>query len=302
MVRMTSETALEWLSANRGTRSVKVLSGVRGVGKTQTLAAWRDRLVGEGVPDDRIVSINVEDPTLRRLVTADDVMRYLSTQLPASGPVVLLLDEPTSFHDYEYVLEQLLGQRRVDINLSLSSRRLANEGLSDYLRGAVSIYEIMPPPNGIAESPEESRARWNEILLRDVLSARGVADGNIVERLAAYLADNVGDPISLRQAAAAISPRGKRLSPNTIEAYLTALEDAYVIERCYLWDADSEEPIRRDYRVFFTDPALCLACFGLVPDYERRAAQNSRWLELRRQFPRICLSRDDPRSFVCPQR
>ena len=294
------ETPLAWLSSKRRSRSVKVLCGVRGVGKTRALADWRDRLIGEGFPEDRIVCVNVEDPTLRRLVTADDVMQYLSTQFPPSGPVVLLLDEPTSFHDYEYVLEQLLGQRRVDIYLTLSSRRLANEGLSDYLRGALAFYEIMPPPKGIVEPLEASRARWNEILLRDVLSAHGVADGNIAERLAAFLADNVGDPITLRQAAAAISPRGKRLSPNTIEAYLTALEDAYVIERCYLWNEDSEEPVKRDYRVFFTDPALCFACFGIVPDFERRAAANARWLELRREHPRVYLSAEDPREFVCP--
>lgn len=176
---MKIETPLAWLSSKRRSRSVKVLCGVRGVGKTRALADWRDRLIGEGFPEDRIVCVNVEDPTLRRLVTADDVMQYLSTQFPPSGPVVLLLDEPTSFHDYEYVLEQLLGQRRVDIYLTLSSRRLANEGLSDYLRGALAFYEIMPPPKGIVEPLEASRARWNEILLRDVLSAHGVADGNI---------------------------------------------------------------------------------------------------------------------------
>ena len=298
---MTNEKVLKWLSAKRGSRSVKVLCGVRGVGKTRLLAEWRDGLLREGYPEDRIVCVNAEDPTLRRLVTADDFMRYLATQVPPSGPVVLLLDEPTSFHDYEYLLEQLLGQRRIDIYLTLSSRRLSREGLSDYLRGAISLCEIMPSPEGIRESPEASRARWNEILLRDVLPAHGVGDGNIAERLSAFLADNVGDPISLRQAASAISPHGKRLSPNTVEAYLTALEDAYVIERCYLWDADSEEPIHRNYRVFFTDPALCLACFGLVPDYERRAEQNTRWLELRREFARVYLTGEDPLSFVTPK-
>lgn len=298
---MENETVLKWLTAKRGSRLVKVLCGVRGVGKTRTLAAWRDALVRDGYPEDRIVSVDAEDPTLRRLVTADDFMRYLSTQMPEKGPVVLLLDEPTSFHDYEYLLGQLLGQRRIDIYLTLSSRRLSNEGLSDYLRGAVAPFEIMPPAGGIAEPPETSRARWNEILLRDVLSAQGVADGNIAERLSVYLADNVGDPISLRQAAAAISPHGKQLSPNTVEAYLTALEDAYVIERCYLWNADSEEPVRRNYRVFFTDPALCLACFGLVPDYERRARQNALWLEWRRKQARVFLSSDDPETFVTPR-
>lgn len=290
----------KWLTAKRGNRYVKVLCGLRGVGKTRLLAEWRDDLVKGGYPEDRIVCVNGEDPTLRRLVTADDFLSFLSTQMPRTGPVLLLIDEPTSFHDYEYVIDNLLGQRRVDLYLTLSSRRLSKGGLSDYLRGAIAFCEVMPPPGGIVEPIESAHARWNEILLRDVLPAKGVADGSIAERLCTFLADTVGDPITLRQAATAISPHGKQLSPNTIEAYLTALEDAYMIERCHLWNVDSEEVIKRDYRVFFTDPALCVACFGLVPDFERRSDLNARWLKLRRESAKVYLDAQDPTQFVVP--
>ncbi len=277
----------DWLTAMRGKSCVKVLCGIRGVGKTRALAAWRDGLVAAGYPEERIVCVDAEDPVLRRLVTADDALRYLSTQFPKSGPVTLLLEEPTSFHDYERLLEQLLGLRRVDIYLTLSSGRLASSGLSRFLRGALAVRELLPPKEGLPLSPEAMRARWNEILLRDVLPSPGVANGDIAERLAAFLADSVGDPISLRSAAAAISPHGKVLSPNTVEAYLSALEDAYVVERCYRWDEDSGEPIRRDYRVFFTDPALSRECFGIVPEFERRRELNARWLELRNRHSKV---------------
>ena len=292
----------EWLTSMRGKRCVKILCGIRGVGKTSVMASWRDGLIASGYPEERVVSIDAEDPVLRRLVTADDVLRYLATQLPPAGPVVLILEEPTSFHDYERTLGELLGQRRIDIYLTLSSRRVASEGLSGYLRGATAAYEILPAKDGDGETSERLRARWNEILLRDVLSAKGVADGNIAERLTAFLADSVGEPISLRLAAAAISPQAKVLSPNTVEAYLSALEDAYVIERCYRWDPDLEEPLARDYRVFFTDPGLCRECFGVVPDSERRVAMNLRWLDLRREHGKVYLSKTvsglDPAAFV----
>lgn len=299
---MSRQDPHTWLTLMRGKRCVKILCGIRGVGKTSVMASWRDNLIASGYPEERVVSIDAEDPVLRRLVTADDVLRYLATQFPSSGPVVLILEEPTSFHDYERMLGELLGQRRIDIYLTLSSRRVATEGLSSYLRGAIAAYEILPTKGGDGESPERLRARWNEILLRDVLSAKGVADGNIAERLTAFLADTVGDPISLRLAAAAISPQGKVLSPNTVEAYLSALEDAYVIERCYRWDPDVEEPLAREYRVFFTDPVLCQECFGAVPDSERRLAMNMRWLELRREHGKVYLSKSlkglDPEAFV----
>lgn len=298
---LQQQAILEWLSARRGKRSVKVLCGVRGVGKTAALAAWRDRLIAGGYPEERIVSVDVEEPILRRLATADDVTRYLATQIPRTGPVLLLMDEPTSFRDYVTALENLLGDRRIDIYLTVSSRQLMSGGLADYLRGALDIREMLPPKEGIKESPEASRARWNEILLRDVLSSPGIADAEIAERLAAYLVDTVGDPISLRSAAAAISPRGKRFSPNTVECYLSAFENAYLLERCYFWDADLERTVNRNYRVFFSDPALFSARFGMAPDYERRVALNARWLELRAQHARVYLAKtgrkDEPYTF-----
>jgi len=290
---MRHEGTSEWLSSMRGKRTVKILSGIRGVGKSAALAAWRDELLFNGLPEERIVCIDAEEPVLRHLVTADDVLKYLSTQLPESGPVIMLIDEPGSFPDYEKCIGELLGQRRLDIYLTLSSRRLVTGGLSDYLRGAIAVRELLPPPEGIRETAAQSRARWNEIMLRDVLSEPGITDVNIAESIAAFLADAVGDPISLRMITAAISPPGKRFSPNTADAYLTALEHSHVVEKCYRWSADHEEPLNRGYRVFFTDPVLRLARFGLAPDEDRRAALNMRWLTLRRQSTYVYLPEDD---------
>ena len=299
----SKQTTSEWLTSMRGKSSIKILCGIRGVGKTRALAQWRDELIAGGYPEERVVCIDAEEPILRRLVTAEAVMLYLSTQLPPSGPVLLLIEEPTSFRDYEAALVKLLGERRIDIYLTTSSRKLATGGLSDYLRGAVDVRELVPPKEGIFEPDESrSRARWNEILLRDVLPAKNVADANIAERLAAQLADSVGDPISLRSVGAAISPGEKQFSPNTVEAYLTAFENAYVLERCYVLDADTEEPFKRDYRVFFMDPALCRARFGISPDFERRTAMNEEWLALRAQHDYVYLTKgkhkDDPLVFT----
>ena len=303
---MRHEGTSEWLSSMRGKRTVKILSGIRGVGKSSALAAWRDELLASGVPEERVVCVDAEEPVLRHLVSADDVLRYLATQLPESGPVIMLIDEPGSFPDYEKCIGELLGQRRLDIYLTLSSSRLVTGGLSDYLRGAIAVREMIPPPEGIHESPAKARARWNEIMLRDVLSEPGISDVGIAESIAAYLADAVGDPISLRMITAAISPPGKCFSPNTADAYLTALEHAHVVEKCYRWSIDHEEPLGRRYRVFFTDPMLRLARFGLSPDEDRRSAINQRWLEMRRKSSHVYLPEDDdlsmPFDFIIPEK
>ena len=293
---VTTDNIFEWLNAMRGKRLVKILTGIRGVGKSATLARWRDQLISAGYPEDRIICIDAEEPVLRRMVTADRILDFISTQLPSEGPAIVLIDEPASFPDYEKCIEVLLGNRNLDIYFTLSSRRLLSGGLSDYLRGAIAVRELMPPPDGITMSHLQARARWNELLLRDVLPSPGIADVSIAEGIAAYLSDTVGDPISLRSIAASASPSGHVFSPNTANAYLTALEDAHVIERCYRWDSDCEEVLGRSYRVFFTDVNLRQARFGFAEDDDRRTALNKRWLELRREHRHVYINAQDESS------
>lgn len=273
-----------WLESMRGSRSkIKILSGIRGVGKSTLLHHWRAHLLERGVREDCIVYINMEEPALRHVRTSGEIIAYLKTQLPPRDqPCFLFVDEPSSFPDYENGFGELLRMRYIDIYVSISSKRLINEGLAPYLRGAIAMREMLPPPEGIPEPDERSRARWNEILLRDVLSDPHLTSAPLAEDIAAYLSDHVGDPISLRAVSAAVSPSGRLISPNTIDAYLTALSNAHIVEKCMRWNEDSEEQLKTGYRVFFKDPALRTSRFGPAPtDENARAAMNRKWLEAR---------------------
>ena len=280
-----------WLESMHGTRKVKVLSGIRGVGKSTLLRHWCARLLKRGVREDCIIYVNTEEPALRHVRTSEEILAYLKTQLPPGNqPCLLFVDEPSSFPDYENVFGALLRRRNIDIYVSISSRRLLNEGLAPYLRSSVVQRELLPPPEGIPETEERSRARWNEILLRDVLSDPHLTSAPLAEDIAAYLSDHVGDPISLRTISAEVSPPGRMISPNTVNAYLTALCNAHIVERCLRWNEDSEETLKTGYRVFFKDPALRTARFGPAPSDEAvRATMNRRWLEARNQARSVML-------------
>ena len=280
-----------WLESILGTRKVKVLSGIRGVGKSTLFRHWCARLLQKGVREDCIIYVNTEEPAFRHIRTSEEILAYLNTQLPSDNrPCLLFVDEPSSFPDYENGLGELLRKRDIDIYVSISSRRLLNEGLAPYLRGSVVLRELLPPPEGILETEDRSRARWNEILLRDVLSDPHLTSAPLAEDIAAYLSDHVGDPISLRAISAEVSPTGRMISPNTVNAYLTALCNAHIVEKCMRWNEDSEETLKAGYRVFFKDTALRTARFGPAPsDEAARAAMNRRWLEARNQTQSVML-------------
>ena len=241
--------------------------------------------------EDRILYIDTEEPVLRHVRTSEQIIGYLKTQLPPdTQPCILFVDEPASFPDYENGFSELLRMHEIDIYVSISSRRLLKEGLASYLNGAIAQRELLPPPEGIPETEERSRARWNEILLRDVLSNPHLTSATLAEDIAACLSDHVGDPISLRTISAEVSPSGHLISPNTVDAYLTALCDAHIVEKCMRWNEYSDEILKAGYRVFFKDPALRAARFGLAPtDESARVDMNRRWLEARNRSRNVVL-------------
>lgn len=283
-----------WLESMCGIRKIKILSGIRGVGKSTLLHQWRAQLLQRGVREDCVIYINTEEPALRHVRTGEQIIAYLNTQLPPGDqPCLLFVDEPSSFPDYETGFGELLRMRNIDLYVSISSKRLLNEGLAKYLNGAVVLKEMLPPPEGIPEPEQRSRARWNEILLRDVLSDPHLTSAPLAEEVAAYLSDHVGDPISLRSISAAVSPAGHLISPNTADAYLTALCNAHIVEKCICWNSDTEESLKTGYRVFFTDPALRTARFGPAPtDENARAAMNRNWLVARNRADCVMLPKN----------
>ena len=290
---------LAWLDSVRGTSALKVLTGLRGVGKSRILSRWRDHLIATGVPEDHVVCVDAEEPILRHLGTQSDVLAYFRTQLPTDGTVYILLDEPAAFPDFEIILESLRNNPNHDVYVTLSSRRLLEGTTSGSLPRTIAHREILPSISSTSDYENtDKRSYWNEIMLRDVLSGGRTLDASLVERIAAHLSDNVGTPLSLRTVSAAVSPQGHILSPNTINAYVDALVGSCLVERAYRYDEFTGNILRTNYRIFFTDPRLRFDHFGPAPeDEERRQQLNSAWLELRHLSPRVYVPKEDREEY-----
>ena len=288
----------------RGNGKIKVLCGLRGVGKSTALAAWRQELIAQGLPPERIISVNAEDPVHLRLATSSDVLRRLAGIVPTSGPVTLLIDEPQTVRDYVTILGSLLGQPRVDVVLAMSACGRSLHERVKHLHCGVAVRELLPVGGNTAVDKVRMRARWNEILLRDVLPMCGMGDVNVLERMMVHLLDSIGDSVALRTISEAISPFGKRLSPHTVSCYLQALEEAHVVERCHLWDSNGEMPLPHNYRVFITDLAMCGACFSGMPDSGWRTKMDAQWLKLRTENKNVYLEKaadgDHGLRFIVP--
>jgi len=277
-----------WFETVRGKPVPKFITGLRGTGKTAFLLSLRDQLIGEGMSPERMLLIDTDDPALRKYTTHEQMLDYILGALPHKGKSYIFIREAAALPNPEVVIGTLAASGQHELFATSSSRRLLNQGLAGYFSTRLAHFEKLPEETDRPYSPTEARAKWNDIFLNDVLAPNRILEVSIAGRVAGWVSDNIGEPTSLRNVATAISPTRQMLSPHTIAAYLTALEDAHLLEKAIRWDTAEESPQKTGYRYFFTDPQLRLAHFGPAPENEaRRMALNCAWLHLRHESDRV---------------
>ena len=260
----------DWLACRRAPETVLALTGPRGAGKSAAVRRWAAAAGAAVVDCTRFAQMR-----LRR--AADIVARM---RADAGAAQTLFLDEPASLSDPARVFELLAADRPFRLCLVTSTARILAPETLGPLAGAYEELRLRPDPARALAAAEAQRL-WDACLLRDVGGAGHLVNLRQEERLAQLLWDARGDSVAARRLSDDLSVPGERLSPNSVEAYLRHLTDAYLVEKVAIYMWDKRRLCRSGYRYFFSDPALAYSVFGPSPvEDARHDALNRAYLAL----------------------
>lgn len=78
------------LSSKRGNGLVKIVTGVRRCGKSYLLFnLFRKHLIAEGVPDNHIISLALDDYANKRFLNPDELYNYVRGRITDSSPYII---------------------------------------------------------------------------------------------------------------------------------------------------------------------------------------------------------------------
>lgn len=81
---------------------IKVVTGLRRSGKSYLLfKLFSDYLIAEGVPEDHIIKVNLEDRRNKTLRNPDELLAYLDAQFKDDKMHYILLDEVQMVSEFE---------------------------------------------------------------------------------------------------------------------------------------------------------------------------------------------------------
>jgi predicted AAA+ superfamily ATPase len=105
----------------REKQPVKVISGVRGSGKSTLFAMYIDWLKRTGIDDKQIIFINMENPESESLLHYQGLYSFIAKRLCVNKYTYIFIDEIQKCRDYQKALEGLLIKKQVDLYAAVSN-------------------------------------------------------------------------------------------------------------------------------------------------------------------------------------
>ena len=302
---------------------VKVLTGVRRSGKSALLLLTTRELKNRGIPRENIIHINFEslkyEPLKDFRLLYEEISRRAEN---ASGRVYILLDEIQEVLDWEKAVNSLRVDFDCDIYITGSNAKLLSGELATLLAGRYVEIHVYPLDfkeylDFARENPEEAKydkqqnfadfirygglpgvhqMKWeqeplmqyltdiyNSVLLKDVIQRYKIRDTALLESIAIYLMDNIGNTFSAKTISDFLKSQGRKLSTETVYNYLKALEDAFLVHKVPRFDIKGKRLLETQEKYYLSDLGLRHAIIGYRDNDISGVLENVVYLELLRR-------------------
>ncbi len=312
------DSYLRRLISLQGPDIIKIITGIRGCGKTYLLfTQFRNYLLCSGIDESRIIEMRFDDPRNERFRDPDVFCEYLESRMRAGGTYHILLDEVSLLGEFEAVLNGLLYGRNADVYVTGSFARHLTRDVATEFRGRGLEIHMSPLsfaefaavsdgsrydawdeyrisgglPQAVLASGEEARKKVLSDLLREtyipeIARRNGIRSCGALSDLLSVIARSAGkftDPETL--AGDLLREKGRRLSVRSVIRYADSLEDAFIITKIGGYDTGLRRYAGSRFKYFFSDPGLLLTVRGFREPDERQALEHVRDLLHLRECP-----------------
>jgi predicted AAA+ superfamily ATPase len=310
---------------------VKILTGVRRSGKSTLLRLYQDYLLASGVPHAQIINLNMEDPGNSKLLDWQELYNSINSRLLPDKKNYVFIDEIQNVRDFQRAADGLFIKNNVDLYLTGSNSHFQSGQWVTMLSGRYVEIHVFPlsfkeyvsayPFNDSKETmyrrylenssypyamSMHSNGKWdtglirdylggiyNTIILKDVVDNKNIREPGKLERVVKYIADNVGNITSMKKISDALVADGFKIYPQTIENYLDALMDGYVLYRADRYDVKGKKLLKTLNKYYLVDLGLRYFLLGDRTIDTGKMLENVVYLELMRRNRKVYVGKVD---------
>lgn len=321
---------MDWLSNYRDKQIIKVLTGLRRVGKSTIFTLFIEELRKQGVPDEQIVFINFEEIENERFLDRHALYDHIISKRNGKK-LYVFLDEIQRVEKFEEVVNSLFVKEDIDVYLTGSNAKFLSSEIATFLTGRYVEIDVLPVSfreycahfddgsksrrdlfteyvtygampgsymfeSGSSAQREYIRGVYKTILEKDVLKRNSAATRQVVENILSYVVYNIGCLTSARKITDRLNANGVRVAYNTVAGYLETLRDCRFIYKADRYDVAGKRYLKLINKYYVTDFGFRYHILNNRTVELPQLLENLVFLELKRRRCKIATGKVDDRE------
>lgn len=313
-MQILRQSYLNRLISHKHNHLIKIITGIRRCGKSYLLFKFfRNHLREEGVDENHIIEISLENRKFKELRNPDRCYEYVSSRLLDDKMHYVLLDEVQLMDEFEDVLNGFLHIDNLDVYVTGSNSKFLSSDIITEFRGRGDEVRIHPlsfseffnfrktdwqdawneyytfgglPYIAQLSSYEEKvqylQNQFQQTYLRDIIDRNHIRNDSELEELVNMIASAIGSLTNPQKLANTFQSRKNvRVSAPTIKHYLDYMRDAFLIEKSLRYDVKGKKYINTPSKYYFEDVGLRNARLNFRQQEETHIMENVIFNELR---------------------
>ncbi|MCL1794545.1 MAG: ATP-binding protein [Oscillospiraceae bacterium] len=307
---------LDSLISFRDKRLIKVVTGIRRCGKSTLFELYQNYLRSDGVTDEQIISVNLEEGEYDEMETYKQLYGLVMERIVPDKKMYIFLDEVQRVTDFQKAVDSLYVKKNCDVYITGSNAYLLSGELATLLSGRYIEIKMLPlsfkeyvsnfsndtnferlyadyiqnsafPYALEISKPKDKRQYiqgiYDTIVLKDIIARKKFPDTAMLKSVARFMFDNIGNLCSTKSIADTMTSAGRKISVHTVENYLTALTECFILYQIGRYDVKGKQYLKTGDKYYAADIGLRYAMLGNKKADMGHILENIVFLELTRR-------------------
>ena len=306
---------------------IKVVTGIRRCGKSTLFELFINYLKENNITDEQIIKINLEDADYN-FEGYKELYDYINNKIDSKKKYYIFLDEVQNVDKFQKAVDSLYIKKNVDVYITGSNAYLLSGELATLLSGRYIEIKMLPlsfkeyvsafdnnncqqlflefmknggMPGNISilkTNPNDIDKYldgiFSTIVYKDIMSRNNISDKMLLESVLKFIFDSIGSPISTKKISDTLTSKGMSTSNHTVENYITAFLESFLIYKIERYDVKGKNLLARDYKFYAVDSGLRSYLLGKKANSDMgHILENIVYLELLRRGYKVYVGKVD---------
>jgi len=304
---------------------IKIVTGIRRCGKSTLFDLYINYLLDNGVDASQIIRINLEEYEFNDILDYNDLYNYVNKKLVSDKMNYVFIDEVQKIVDFQKACDSLYVKKNVDLYITGSNSKLLSGELATLLSGRYVEIKMLPlsfkeyisyvgnsdiskkyvdyitkgsfPYTLKLNNAKEIRMYldgvFNTVIVNDIAERKDISDIGMLKDVIKFMFDNIGNLCSSTSIANTMTSNGRKISVPTVEKYLDALVESFVLYKAPRYDIKGKNYLTTGSKYYLSDMGLRYYLLGSKSIDDGRILENVVYLELLRRGYNVYVGKSD---------